>query len=70
VSTLTATSTRFNSKLHEILSPIPWKEAAECPQKTTGRVFAHLIRTNNLKPLRSVLALGALRRRLCTYSIM
>jgi hypothetical protein len=55
-----------NCKLHEILNPILWKEATECPRNTTGRVFAHLIRTNNLKPLKSFLAHGAPRSRLRT----
>jgi hypothetical protein len=52
---------QVNSKFHEILNPILRKEAAECPRNTTGRVFAHLIRTNNLKSLKSFLALGANR---------
>jgi hypothetical protein len=52
---------QVNSKFHEILNPILRKEAAECPRNTTGRVFAHLIRTNNLKSLKSFLTLGVNR---------
>jgi hypothetical protein len=51
---------QINSKFHQILNPILWKEAAEC-RITTGRAFAHLIRTNNAKSLKSFLALGVNR---------
>jgi ankyrin repeat protein len=50
---------QVSRELYNCLNPILWKEAAECPRNTTGRVFKHLILTSNLPAVEKFLKLGA-----------
>jgi ankyrin repeat protein len=48
-----------HSQFYDVLNPILWKEAVQCPRNTTPRIIAHLIRLDGLTRLEQFLHEGA-----------